>query len=132
MPDPKPSRPRLVNLNQDANEGAPPAQKPARVSRGPVFWLLVALTVVAAIGFAMQTERVRVLQSSNAALEGELFSVRTALTAYTDRFAVVRDTVAGLRSQIDALNALVSEDPVPSETGPADPATPPGAPTPLD
>jgi ubiquinone biosynthesis protein UbiJ len=83
-----------------------------------VFWLVIALAVIAVAGFAVQTERVRELQSRNATLEGELFSTRSALAAYADRFDVVRDTVAGLNAQLERLSSLVSEDPVPDSPPP--------------
>jgi hypothetical protein len=93
---------------------------------------LVLLAATASIAFAIQTERVRVLQASNAGLQGEIFSTRTALAAYTDRFAVVRDTVAGLQAQLDALNSLVSDDPTAADSATAEPTMSPRPATPLD
>jgi hypothetical protein len=134
MADPTPIHPRLVSAKDAASEGAEPAQTesaaPAR--RSPVFWLLVLLAATASIAFAIQTERVRVLQASNAGLQGEIFSTRTALAAYTDRFAVVRDTVAGLQAQLDALNSLVSDDPTAADSATAEPTMSPRPATPLD
>lgn len=124
MSDVKPTRPRLVALGDQANEpiDTPPAEARGQASepagRGWLFWLLMALFIAASAGLLVQTQRAGELQGAVRALEGELFTARTALDAYETRFEEVRDSVGSLRAQLEQLNALVNADPL------AEPAAP--------
>jgi len=121
MADPTSPRPRLVSVNGDRGETpaeAAPPTAPATAEpmvRRRLLWLVLALTLVTALSLALQVEKVRSLEARNAVLAGELFTARTALEAYSTRFAEVRQTVGGLQAQLEQLNALVSEDPVTRE-----------------
>jgi len=133
MSDTRPKPPHLASVpdpsadaSRDADTaaatGESTAAEPAESPRsGAFFWFLVVVALGSLIAFAYQSQRVLALESTNAVLAGELYSTRTALDAYTERFSAVRETVAGLNAQLDALNALVSEDP-------ASPGSPPASP----
>jgi len=141
MPEPTPSRPRLVSVGGDtgAEPPAPPeAKRPGSsgVSRG-LFLLLAALALLTGIGLYIQGEKVRTLSRENAALTGELFTARSALEAYAGRFSEVRESVAGLQARLAELGDLVSEDPVTgapaaprAEAAPAPETEPEAAPAP--
>ena len=73
----------------DAEEAADSGPRGAR-RRPQGAGLLVALAVVALLGLALQTARVRTLSSEVEALTGELFTARAALSAYDARFQEVR------------------------------------------
>jgi uncharacterized protein HemX len=127
MSDTKLTRPHLVAIGDSANEPSaePPAEGPVQASepsgRGLLFWLLVALFVAASSGLVLQTQRAGELQGTVEALEGQLFTTRTALDAYEVRFEEVRDSVGSLQTQLEQLNALVNADPL------AEPAAPDAA-----
>jgi uncharacterized protein HemX len=124
MSDAKLTRPHLVAIGDAANEpsAAPPAEDRAHASessgRGALFWLLVALVVAASAGLVVQTQHAGELQGTVAALEGELFTTRTALDAYEVRFDEVRDSVGSLQAQLEQLNALVNADPLAEPVAP--------------
>jgi uncharacterized protein HemX len=126
MSDAKPTRPHLVAIGDRPNEHsvAPPAADPGSepAGRGLLFWLLVAVAVAASAGLVVQMQRAGELRGTVAALEGELFTTRTALDAYEVRFDEVRDSVGGLQAQLEQLNALVNADPL-AEPAAADAAT---------
>jgi len=124
----KPSNPpHLVSVPHPDSEAAAESETteatPERPGRGALFWIVVAVALFSLIGHAYQSQRLVDLRAANAALAGELYSTRAALDAYTDRFSAVRDTVAGLNAQIDALNALVAEEPEAATAAPAPGAT---------
>jgi hypothetical protein len=118
MSETRASRPRLVSVNGDGTDeaGGPRGADSSRFAAGPaprrLLWLLVVLVIAALAGLAAQTVRNRALQDENAALVGELFATRSALDAYVARFAEVRRSLDGLRTQVDQLDALVSVDPL--------------------
>ena len=118
MSDAKHPRPHLVAVGDSTDEPsvAAPAEDRATASESPgrgwLFWLLVALVVVAAAGLVVQTQRAGELQGAVELLEGELFTTRTALDAYEARFDEVRDSVGSLQAQLEQLNALVNADPL--------------------
>ena len=64
----------------------------------------------------------RELRQTVSALEGELFTTRTALDAYELRFSEVRDSVGSLKAQLEQLNALVNADPLAEPAAPDSPA----------
>jgi hypothetical protein len=114
-----------VSVGEDHEETsaeAPAAEASDSASRPMprrVFWLLVVLSIAVLAGLVVQTLRARALQRANAELAGELFATRSALDAYVARFAEVRESIAGLQSQLEQLDALVNADPLspPSESG---------------
>jgi len=116
--DPDSSRPRLVSVGEGCRgEPAQPAAAEAPESAsGPaprrVLWLLVALSIALLAGLVAQTLRAGSLREANEALTGELFATRSALDAYVDRFAEVRESIDGLQVQLQQLDALVSADPL--------------------
>jgi len=118
MSDGNPSRPRLVNVDDNRAEKAarPPAADASESVSRPVprrfFWLLVVLAIAATAGLVAQTLRVGALQGENEVLAGELFTTRSALDAYVARFAEVRESIDGLQAQIEQLDSLVSADPL--------------------
>jgi uncharacterized protein HemX len=128
MSDAKGPRPHLIAVGDPANEPAtaPPtadrAQASAPTGRGLIFWLLVALFVAASAGLVIQTQHAGELQGTVEALEGELFTTRTALDAYEVRFGEVRESVGSLQAQLEQLNALVNADPLAETGAPPDPA----------
>jgi len=131
MVDPTSSRPRLVGVNGDPRDSPaeiPPAEAPGTAEptvRRRLLWLVLALMLAVAVSLLLQFEKVRSLEAKNAVLAGELFTARMALEAYTTRFVEVRQTVGGLRLQLEQLSALVHEDPVTHEpvAPAADPTT---------
>jgi hypothetical protein len=86
--------------------------------RGWLFWLLLALFIAASAGLVVQTQHAGELQGTIEALEGELFTTRSALDAYEVRFGEVRDSVASLQAQLERLNALVNADPLSEPAAP--------------
>ena len=124
MSDAKDTRPHLVAVADSAKEpaAAPPEGDRADASepsgRGWPFWLLLVLVIAASAGLVVQTQHAGELQGTIEALEGELFTTRTALDAYQVRFDEVRDSVGSLQAQLEQLNALVNADPL------AEPAAP--------
>ena len=119
MSDADRTRPHLVAVGD--SEGEPPAAPPDDGSapesggRGPLFWLLSVLAIAAFVGLVVQTQRAGELQGTIEALEGELFTTRTALDAYESRFDEVRHSVGSLQAQLEQLSALVSADPAAEE-----------------
>jgi len=133
MSDAKRTRPHLVPVGDAADGGspAPPAADPApagdSTARGWQFWLLLALAVAALAGLVVQTQHAGELEETVGALEGELFTARTALDAYQVRFDEVRDSVGSLRAQLEQLNALVTQDPLAASAEPSPPDAAAGA-----
>jgi len=127
MSDAKRDRPRLVAVRGSADEPHAAPSDADRVGasdpagRGWLFWLLVALVVAASAGLVVQTQRAGEFQGTIDTLEGELFTTRPALDAYEARFEEVRDSVGGLRTQLEQLNALVNADPLAEPAEPAEP-----------
>jgi hypothetical protein len=116
--DPDSSRPRLVSVGEDYEEkpAEAPAAEASDSASGPmprrVLWLLVVLSIAVMVGLVAQTLRARALQQANEVLTGELFATRSALDAYVARFAEVRESIDGLQTQLEQLDALVSADPL--------------------
>jgi uncharacterized protein HemX len=131
MSDPKHTGPHLVAV-RDPSADSEPAAAPAGVEvgatgRGGWFWLLAAVAAVALVGLVVQTQRAGELAGRNEELAGELFTARTALDAYGQRFEEVRASVGGLQAEIEQLNALVSADPLAAApAAEADPSGPAG------
>jgi len=94
----------------------PPAAEAPESASGPaprrLLWLLVALSIALLAGLVAQTLRAGSLREANEALTGELFATRSALNAYVERFAEVRQSIDGLQVQLERLDALVSADPL--------------------
>jgi uncharacterized protein HemX len=130
MSDSNRTRPHLVAVGDPASEASETAPEEVRSGddsgRGAAFWLLVALALAVTVGLVIQTQRAGELEGTIAALEGELFTTRTALDAYEARFEEVRDSVGSLQAQLEALNALVNADPLEvAPEAPADAVSPP-------
>jgi hypothetical protein len=128
MSDPDQTRPHLVAVGDpagDAPDATPDETSGEPTGRGAAFWLLVALALAMTAGLVVQTQRAGELAGTIEALEGELFTTRTALDAYQARFDEVRDSVGGLRAQLEALNALVNADPLADPLAEASPEAAP-------
>ena len=125
MPDPDASRPRLVSVGEGSEDpGESPAAEGSEAASGRtpkrILWLLAVLSIALLAGLVAQTLRVQALEQENEELTGELFATRSALDAYADRFAEVRESVDALLAQFEELDALVNSDPL---------APPPESPT---
>ena len=132
MSDPDSSRPRLVSLGEDYGEepAEAPAAEASESASGPIprrtLWLLVVLSIALLAGLVAQTLRAGALRDANEALTGELFATRSALDAYVERFAEVRESIDGLQVQLEQLDALVSADPLVPPPGPESETEPAG------
>jgi hypothetical protein len=110
----KPEGPRP--LRPDA-EGKPlfpspsgPADKPSRSARA-----LVGLALLLAAFAGYLAWRTNELQRENRALSGELATARAALEAHRAHLAGARERAAGLRGQLDELEAFLARDPAAAE-----------------
>ncbi|MEN8181463.1 MAG: hypothetical protein ABFS46_02890 [Myxococcota bacterium] len=105
-------RPRLVTLapGQEAPEQEAAAPAPPRpLSRISV--ALVLLLVLAAGGLLAQTWRASRLAAEVASLEGQLGDTREALQAHEAHLERVREAVAGVQREVQALGSLVEPPP---------------------
>jgi hypothetical protein len=135
MSDANHTRPHLVAVGDAANEAiaGSSSEDPAQVfdatGRGWLFWLLVVLLLAVSAGLVIQTQHAGELRGTVQALEGELFTTRTALDAYEVRFDEVRDSVGSLQAQLEQLNALVNADPLAESAEAAESASAEAAPS---
>jgi tetrahydromethanopterin S-methyltransferase subunit B len=97
-----------------------------------VFWISVALLVLAVAAVIVQTQRVQnqaeqieALNGRVQGLEVQLSAANTQLATYDMQFDLVRTSVDSLFDQLTKLQALVNSNPLTSE--PTSPGAEPGA-----
>jgi hypothetical protein len=113
MADPAPrgageDRPLRVAPDEKPFRPAPsgPAESPRRGSRA-----LVVLAIALAAFAGYLGWRTAELQRENRVLSGELSTARAALDAHRAHLAGARERAAGLRGQLDELEAFLARDP---------------------
>ncbi len=113
-------KPKLVMVSSGPDHDPASDAQPLwrRIGDSPlVYWLIAVVLVIAIAGVGIQSRRVAELTGQVENLEVELTSARAALTAYQARADEIRSSVGDLQFQLDALEELVSRDPL-ARSGP--------------
>ena len=128
MADANPSvaeqKPRLVSVPTEP-AARPEKKQERRGVSSSLFWLVVVLLVLSAVGFAMQAQKAGELEGQVQALAGQveglqvqLSAANTHLQTYEMHRTLVSDLLEKVNDEMSQLTQLVNSDPL----GPVRPA----------
>ena len=112
MGDPTPKLVVVSSRPDGETEGVAQPRWRRIVDSRALYWLIAAVLVTAIAGLGVQSRRVAELSGQVESLKAELISAQAALAAYEVRIDEIRTSVGGLQYQLDALDELVSRDPL--------------------